>query len=48
MFTVHFISIVITSAPHQVIRHEILEVGDTLFKGVNFVLCDYILIKIHK
>ena len=27
-FSVHFISIIITSAPSQIIRHEILEVGD--------------------
>ena len=34
-FIVHFISIIITSAPHQIIRHEIPEVGDPCSKKLH-------------
>ena len=32
-FIVHFVSIIVISAPPLIIRHLILEVGDPCFKG---------------
>ena len=37
-FSLHFISVIITSAPPQIIRHEILEVEGTVSSALVFVL----------